>query len=304
MEDLACKVGLSNLDDMIKGSFTKVQLKGCVPRASLEFYQKVVDCCPDNFVFIAGGYASYLMGLKSDFSNVDIYILMANHADHLDIIQAIDEKTQNVDEHEWQLGRTNAKCDQYVYSIYPHDTCQPPCKVSTVDVNLTFTNIEYHGFHRDAYDRPIGWERYAELEESGSVPKSNGRYRYVEMLERVMQFDIFQSMCIIDSVDLKNGQCSAIALHEFQDAVADIDEKSLYVNRKCDRYVERLDRGQFARVMFGFWSSMQERYKKYQTDLPNPKIVTPSPSNLSWGKLLENRDMDEVYEYQKPWCML
>ena len=337
MEDLACHMGLPTLDNVIEGCFRPVKLKGCIPRASLEFYRHVVEWFPDHFVFISGGYASYVMGLKADFENVDIYILCVDTDECRDVLEALEEIAKKTGLLCSKIRRPRLDCEYYIKCI--RDDTETVSKFSDINVDVALCTSEYHGFRHEPCCNPNGWKRYAKLEESGAVPKSGGRYRYVEMLETVLQFDIFQSMCIIDSVDLKSGQCSAIALHQFQDSVANIDLKSQYVGRRCDKYAKRLtgkkvrmsvtntvdtpkdtckktvsdvcmykyltyaERTRYAWIMFEFWTSMQKRYKDYQTkpSLPNPEIVIQSLSNLSLGKILtETRDLDELYEYQRP----
>ena len=244
MEDLACQIGLPNLDRVIEGCFKPVKLKGRIPHGSLEFYQKVMEWFPDHLVFISGGYASYVMGLKSNFVNVDIYVICEKTGQIGDVLHAIRTDARNKLKCEIiyprdDLRRGTTNCEYEVWSIAdkPHNARTE----SDIDVDIVGCMPEYHGLKYDENHEPIGWKRYAELEESGHVPKSKGRYRYVEMLEAVMHSDIFKSMCIIDSVDLKNGQCSAMALHQFQNTIADIDLKSLYADRQCDKYKKRLD---------------------------------------------------------------
>jgi len=320
MEDLACQIGLPNVDHVIEGCFKTVKLQGCIPDASLKFFQKVVKRCPDQVVFIGGGYASYVMGLKSDFASVDIYVLCQKEWEHGNVYGDVVRMAKRLEFD--SVYRPMTGCERAVWSIY-NKQCWTGWTVSDIDVEIVVCKTEDHGLTYDDDDEPIsGWKRYVELEESGHVPKSDGRYRYVEMLEAVMQSDIFQSMCIIESVDLTNGQCSAMTLHQFKDAVADIDLKSRYVDQKREPYAEifndagidiksrdfyrpyrprgTISESMFEDVMFDFWNSLQERYKRYRVKTYN-KIVIPSLTNLSLGKMLtETRDLDKYYDGQKP----
>ena len=253
-------LGPHALNTVIAGSFSPVDLNRCsrLPVAELEVYENLVTWFPKHQTFIAGGFASFAMGYTSDFSNVNVYVMCESSEDAGKLHQQAKERVRDmrkadrcaVSGVQWKI-----RCEGYRFYIYfrGDDGCN-----TLMDVKICVMPPHRHV----------------------------GKFRYIDMLTVVGRFDMFQSMCIIDSVDLPGKHCSALALYQFQQAVADTDTRSLLAIQKRRDCIAAF--GKWTPEAM-FWDNIEERCARYKckTQRPNLKIGVPRLSSICLSELLD-----------------
>ena len=274
MEKLTKYLGPHVLNTVIAGSFSPVDLNRCsrLPVAELEAYEKLVTWFPKHQTFIAGGFASFVMGYTTDFSDINLYVICESSDDARKVHRQIEERTSNMRVGpRWTIGLERCwlgriKCEEYGLFVYRIDDDGVNNFDMMFDIGICVVPQQPHV----------------------------GEFRYIDILKVVCFFDMFQSMCIIDSVDLPGKQCSALAIHQFQQAVADTDTRSLLAiqkRRDCLAAVEKrtLKETELLRTpKTMFWEYVAERCARYKrkTQRPNLKIGVPRLSSICLSELL------------------
>jgi len=287
MEKLTKSLGPHTLNTRIAGSFSRVDLNRCfrLPVAELEFYEKLVAWFPKHQIFIAGGFASYVMGYKSYFSDVDVYVMCESSDDARKLYWELEGRTHDMRKADKSLGTEamwsgpRIRCEAYGLFIYRRD--DEVCSILDMRIDVKICVVPPH------------WHV--------------GRFRYIDMLTVVVEFfDVFQSMCIIDSVDLASKRCSALAIHQFRHAVADTDARSLLSIQKrgdcraaCKKHSLPKNKLRCASESM-FWDDIVNRCEQYKLETrgPNLKIGVPRLSSLCLGALITVRSSDLVKFYR------
>ena len=286
MERLTKYLGPHYLDTVIARSFRQVDLNRCsrLPVVELEFYEKLVTCFPEHQTFIAGGFASFAMGYTSDFSNVNMYVICETYRDAGQIYGQLEDWAQKMRNEDINIRFNRSSpdkidCEEYGLSVYRF--ANEARRIFDFSINVVLCVIQ---------------------------PQPDvGKLRYIDTLEVVMLFDMFQSMCIIDSIDLANKRCSALAVHQYRHAVADTDMRYSCARRNRDYCMAIFRKTRITKTKFyadrewELWLDIIERCSKYKSKTPKPNLTisVPSLSSLCLSVLIndgdERQDLTKYY---------